>query len=116
MVPFSILFWTPEQKKLIDSFSTNESIVLLGDYGTGKTVVIQSVAEKLRNSERDLVYINALDTKDYDEKYYKTWEDVLDVIVKLRLPSGVTVLDMGTLRRQYLERNTGTTRNVCFLI
>ena len=61
--------------------------------------------------------INALDTTDYDgKKYYKTWEDVLDVIVKLRLPSGVTVLDMGTLRRQYLERNTGTTRNVCFLI
>ena len=117
MVPFSILFWTPEQKKLIDSFSTNESIVLLGDYGTGKTVVIQSVAEKLRNTERDLVYINALDTTDRldGKKYYKTWEDVLDVIVKLRLPSGVTVLDMGTLRRQYLERNTGTTINVCFL-
>ena len=114
---FSILFWTPEQKKLIDSFSSNESLVLLGDYGTGKTVVIQSVAEKLRNSGRDLVYINALDTTEkYNEKYHKTWEDVLDVIVKLRLPSGVTVLDMGTLRRQYLERNTGTTRNVCFLI
>ena len=112
---FSILFWTPEQKKLIDSFSTNESIVLLGDYGTGKTVVIQSVAEKLRNSERDLVYINALDTTDGSE-YYKTWEDVLDVIVKLRLPSGVTVLDMGTLRRQYLERNTGITINICYLI
>ena len=114
LFPFSILFWTPEQKKLIDSFSTNESIVLLGDYGTGKTVVIQSVAEKLRNSERDLVYINALDTTDGSE-YYKTWEDVLDVIVKLRLPSGVTVLDMGTLRRQYLERNKGTAINVYFL-
>ena len=105
---FSILFWTEEQKQLIDSFSSNESIVLLGDYGTGKTVVIQSVAEKLRNSDRDLVYINALDTPDrYGEKYYKTWEDVLDVIVKLRFGSGVTVLDMGSLRRQYFERNKG---------
>ena len=110
---FSILFWTPEQKKLIDSFSNNESIVLLGDYGTGKTVVIQSVAEKLRNSGRDLVYINALDTaNDVKKKYYKTWEDVLDVIVKLRFSSGVTVLDMGTLRRQYLERNEGRNINV----
>ena len=61
---FSILFWTPEQKKLIKSFSSNESIVLLGDYGTGKTVIIQSVAEKLRNSGKHLVYINALDTID----------------------------------------------------
>ena len=91
---------------MIDSFSNNESIALLGDYGTGKTVVIQSVAEKLRNSGRDLVYINALDTTDSDEKkYHKTWEDVLDVIVKLRFSSGVTVLDMGTLRTKYLERN-----------
>ena len=95
---------------MIDSVSANESIVLLGDYGTGKTVVIQSVAEKLRNSDRDLVYINALDTTDGSGKglvvkYYKTWEDVLDVINKLRFGSGVTVLDMGTLRRQYLERH-----------
>ena len=98
---------------MIESVSANESIVLLGDYGTGKTVVIQSVAEKLRNSDRDLVYINALDTTDFDLKeYYKTWEDVLDVIVKLRLPSGsgVKVLDVATLRRKYLERNKG--RNI----
>ena len=110
---FSILFWTSEQKQLIDSVSSNQSIVLLGDYGTGKTVVIQSVAEKLRNSGRDIVYINALDMTDYAGKeFHKTWEDVLDVIVKLRFSSGVTVLDMGTLRRQYIERNEG--RNIIF--
>ena len=95
---------------MIDNFSTNKSIVLLGDYGTGKTVVIQSVAEKLRNCGRDLVYINALDS-DY---YQKTWEDVLDVIVKLRFSSGVTVLDMGTLRRQYIESETTEGRNIKF--
>ena len=93
---------------MVDSLEENRNICMLGDYGTGKTVVIQSVAEKLRNSGRDLVYINALDTADSDGKeYYKTWEDVLDVIVKLRFGSGVTVLDMGTLRRQYFERNKG---------
>ena len=96
---FSILFWTDEQKKLIDSFHKEESVVLLGDYGTGKTVVIQSVAEKLRNSDRDLVYINALDT----ETYSKTWEDVLDVIAKLRFGSGVTVEDIGAMRKKYEE-------------
>ena len=91
---------------MIESVFTNESIVLLGDYGSGKTVVIQSVAEKLMNSDRDIVYINALDTTD-DDEYHKTWEDVLDIIVKLRFGSEVTVLDMGTLRRQYRERNKG---------
>ena len=99
---------------MIDSLEKNRNICILGDYGTGKTVVIQSVAEKLRNSDRDLVYINALDTEEADKedkkKYYKTWEDVLDVIVKLRFSSGVTVLDMGTLRRQYLWRNDGRNR------
>ena len=88
---------------MIDSLKEKRNICILGDYGTGKTVVIQSVAEKLRNSDRDLVYINALDTADRDGKEFKTWEDVLDVIVKLRFSSGVTVLDMGTLRTQYCE-------------
>ena len=81
----------------------------MGDYGTGKTVVIESVVEKLLNSGRNLVYINALDWshKDLVEKHYKTWEDVLDVITKLRFGSGVTVLDVGTMRNQYIERNNG---------
>ena len=78
---------------MIDSVSANESIVLLGDYGTGKTVVIQSVAEKMLKSGRDIVYINALDWSDIYEKetHYKTWEDVLDVITKLRFGSGSRV-------------------------
>ena len=88
---------------MIDSLEEKRNICILGDYGTGKTVVIQSVAEKLRNSDRELVYINALDSTNRGEKYHKTWEDVLDVIVKLRFGSGVTVLDMGTLRRQYIQ-------------
>ena len=97
---------------MIDSLEEKRNLCILGDYGTGKTVVIQSVAEKLRNSDRDLVYINALDTEE-EEEYYKTWEDVLDVIVKLRFSSGVTVLDMGTLRRQYIERNKGRLSLLC---
>ena len=93
---------------MIDSLEEKRNICILGDYGTGKTVVIQSVAEKLRNSGRDLVYINALDTTNYcGEEFYKTWEDVLDVIVKLRFSSGVTVLDMGILRKLYIERKKG---------
>ena len=94
---------------MIDSLEEKRNICILGDYGTGKTVVIQSVAEKLRNSGRDLVYINALDMTDCEgEKFHKTWEDVLDVIVKeVRFSSGVKVLDMGTLRKLYIERKKG---------
>ena len=103
---FSILFWTAEQKKLLDSLEEKRNLCLLGDYGSGKTVVIQSVAEKLRNTDKKLLYINALDqTNSRQDEYYKTWEDVLDVIVKLRFGSGITVLDMGTLRRNYPVKN-----------
>ena len=78
-------------------------MILMGDYGTGKTVVIQSVAEKLLKSGRDILYINALDWSDIyeEETHYKTWEDVLDVIAKVRFGSGVSVLDIGTLRTKY---------------
>ena len=87
-------------------------MVLLGDYGSGKTVVIQSVAEKLKNTDKHLVYINALDTQAGDKTYCKKWEDVLDVIVKLRF-RGVAVLDIGTMRRQYIGKYNG--KNVSFL-
>ena len=94
----------------LDEKNGNKSnILLMGDYGTGKTVMIQSVAKKLMNTGRHLVYINALDWVEMMmmEDYLKTWEDVLDVITKLRFGSGVTVLDVGTMRNQYIERNYG---------
>ena len=101
----SILFWTAEQKTLIENCNNEKNMILMGDYGTGKTVVIQSVAEKMLKSGRDIVYINALDWSDIYEKetHYKTWEDVLDVITKLRYGSGsrVTVEDIGTMRTNH---------------
>ena len=39
----------------------------MGDYGSGKTVVLQSAAQKLLDSGRDIVYINALDWSDLME-------------------------------------------------
>ena len=113
---FSILFWTDEQKKLIDSVHKEESVVLLGDYGTGKTVVIQGLAEKLRNSGRDVVYINALDTEPLDKTYAKRWKDVLDVTVELRFSSGVKVLDIGTMRKKYIQSYKGRLFLFFFLI
>ena len=112
--PFlSILFWTPQQKHLIDSFDMEKNTIILGDYGSGKTLILMSVAEKIIEMGRELVYVNALDYSDSIEenatsrKAYKTTEDVLDVIVKMRLGSGVNVQDMATLRRDHMKRNKG---------
>ena len=99
MILYSVLFWTREQKQLLDSFQEGRSTVILGDYGSGKTLILLALAEKLQKTGRDLVYINALDHVDAteDHKHHKTCEDVLDVVVKFRF--GSAVIDMGTLRR-----------------
>ena len=103
----SIFFWTKQQLKLLESLEKQRNTVILGDYGTGKTLILLAVAEKIRKMGLKLVYINALDHVDlYNSYYFKTTEDVLDVIVKSRFGSEVEVLDVGTLRRKYLERNS----------
>ena len=101
----SILFWTTQQKQLLDSLEQERNTLILGDYGTGKTLLLMAVAEQMMKAGRDVVYINALDYLDLDqEKYYKTWEDVLDVIVKRKFGDAMKVLDVGTLRRDYIEK------------
>ena len=42
----SILFNTPKQKTLLDSLDKRKPTVILGNYGTGKTVVFQTAARK----------------------------------------------------------------------
>ena len=49
----SILFNTPQQKALLDSLHEREPTVILGNYGTGKTVVFQTAARKFE-SDADL--------------------------------------------------------------
>ena len=96
-----MLFWTQQQKVVLDSIKEERHSIILGDYGTGKTLILMAVAEKMMKMGREVVYINALDNWD-DTSYFKTWESALDVILKARFGDGATVLDMGTLRRDYL--------------
>ena len=49
----SILFNTNQQKSLLDSLDRREPTVILGNYGTGKTVVFQTAARTF-NSDDDL--------------------------------------------------------------
>ena len=86
---------------MLDTLEDMRNTAIFGDNGSGKTLVLQSVAEKLRNSDKDIVYINALDHS------FEGREDILDGIMKLRSESGVTVLDIGILRKQYLETYQG---------
>ena len=98
----SILFWTEEQKKLLDSFRLRKPTIICGDYGTGKTFVLFSVVESLLEEGKDVLFINANDNIHHD---YKTWQDVLDVIMRSRFKDDrVTFIDIGTLRRESQKR------------
>ena len=102
----SILFWTTEQKKLLENLNEKKSTIILGDYGTGKTIILMAIAKKVMKMGLKVVYINGLDHVDlFFNYYYKTTEDVLDVIVKSMFGSVAEVLDIGTLRLNYLSRH-----------
>ena len=102
----SILFWTTEQQKLLENLNEKKSTIILGDYGTGKTIILMAVAKKVMKMGLKVVYINGLDHVDlFFNYYYKTTEDVLDVIVKSMFGSVAEVLDIGTLRLNYLSRH-----------
>ena len=55
----TIMFYTAHQRELLHSLQERQSTVILGDYGTGKTVILQSVAQKLA-SQHDVHFISAL--------------------------------------------------------
>ena len=103
---FSILFWTKEQKKLLESFHQKNPTIICGDYGTGKTVVLFSAVESLLKEGNEVLFINANDNTDKQD--YKTWEDVLDVTVRSRFKAGVTFLNMGALRKERQNQNMCT--------
>lgn len=68
-----------------------------------------AVAEEIIKNGGELVYINALDYVDLldKNKYHKTWDDVLDVIVKSRFGAEIPVLSIGNLRRDFHGRTQG---------
>ena len=118
----SILFNTTQQKTLLDSLDKREPTVILGNYGTGKSVVFQTAARKFNSAEdlnvhfisaigKDLITIHKLRLcylifLDYEcqAQYYKISDDILDLQLRAALrDTGVTVTSVGKLRRESMK-------------
>ena len=58
----NVLFYTKEQKQLIDSLNSSSSTptVIIGDYGAGKSVVLDAAATKFAKNGLDVHYFSAL--------------------------------------------------------
>ena len=68
-----------------------------GDYGTGKTLILDSVARKMKNEGGNVKIISALD---YQYGVKKT-DDVLDILFRQRYNDlGITFVSMADLRRK----------------
>ena len=67
---FSILFWTKKQLKVLENLKERRNTVILGDFGTGKTLILMAVAKKIMKMGLKLVYINGLDHVDFYNNYY----------------------------------------------
>ena len=58
----NILFYTKEQKQLIDSLNNSSPTptVIIGDYGAGKSVILDAAATKFATNGFDVHYVSAL--------------------------------------------------------
>ena len=73
------------------------SLFLLGDYGTGKTILLEGAAEKLLTGNTDIHFISALNYPD-DTKWT---EGVLDIALRQKFEDmGVKFHSMASFRRK----------------
>jgi len=93
---WSILFWTQEQLTLLEKFKSGKSIVLCGDYGTGKTsLLVFAALEAAKDPNSEVFFIpvtnifNSMDTNNHN---------VLDEAVKMKFEgTNVRVITIGDL-------------------
>merc|ERR1712110_555972 len=77
--PSNILFWNDQQKHVSSKVEKMEHTLLMGDYGTGKTLILEATAKTLSEREdTEVVFISALD---YSRNSKKS-DDILDIMLR----------------------------------
>ena len=109
----SLLFWSVQQRKIMDFLGNKytlegscdflpfsderKSLFLLGDYGTGKTILLEGAVEILLDETIDIHFISALNYAG-DTKWT---EGVLDIAFRQKFTdTGVKFHSMATFRRK----------------
>ena len=75
---YNIIFWNDKQLQVINSLTQGECLIIVGDYGTGKTLLLDAAAWRLEAQQIPVHFICALD---YDGA--KVNDDVLDILFRL---------------------------------
>ena len=73
-----------------------------GDYGTGKTLILDAVARRMKSEGSNVTVLSALDYQGWDKnkKKSKSKNDVLDLIFRQRYSNtGITFYSLADLRR-----------------
>ena len=77
--------------------------MIIGDYGAGKTLLLDAATQKLAAKQVPVFFFCALDYKDNT----KVTDDVLDVMFRSVITSTLITIDASFLRRKY--KDTGVT-------
>ena len=73
----SIIFWNEKQLKLMSSLNEWKSLAIVGEFGTGKTILLDAAVWRLEAQQVPVYVICALD---YDR--LKVSDDVLDILFR----------------------------------
>ena len=73
----SIIFWNDKQLKLMNSLKARQSLIIVGEFGTGKTILLDAAVWSLEAQQVPVYVICALD---YDR--LKVSDDVLDILFR----------------------------------
>ena len=96
----SIIFWNDHQKKVINSLEKENSVIIMGDYGSGKTLILEAATRKLIEKNYQLLFINAFDYKHNDSK---AKDDILDI--SFRQKFGDIFKNMDDIRFDLSDKN-----------
>ena len=95
----------------------NEIIHFQGDYGTGKTLLLDSVARKVKDEGGNVSVISALDYEWKDRandafEYHKKSNDVLDIIFRQRYEGmGIPFSSVADLKKKKGKRRNSKSGN-----
>ena len=73
-----------------------------GDYGTGKTLILESAANKLKEEGKNVFVISALDYENSFKGYLKRTDDVLDILLRHKFGEE-TFRSIADLRNNLME-------------
>ena len=93
----SVIYWNKDQLEVLKDSQMKENILLAGDYGTGKTILLMAAARKAaENQSKTVIFIPATGWRNLCK--YKDISHLLDIKLKLDLEPNVQVIKLSNFK------------------